>query len=460
LIKEKIAVFCSTLLLGIEVISMKEQSALSFDTQLFSRYLLTFFAVSSLLVLAIIGFVSVMDSYGVVGIWNIKGFNDVKPAQHEGTRIFRPFDYLKGNYDAVIVSGSREERGIDAADSAFKTRHLSAYNFTFFESRPYEIAQVVDWVTLDGSVKLVIAGFDLLRYNVEPTSVGDYRVYYPKSQFVPWAFSQYAKLSLSLQGLQESYRTFIASRAHETVPIYLSSGRMLLHGDNPDANYDYERAFREVLDAYMNSFLPKVFDQSHGWLKSGFDNSYLREMLELAGQRRFSFLAIIPPDHALELEALRRKGLWPAFELWKWGLACEFARARTRYPETTMELWDFSGYGPLSTAPLPLHSEGQVGSMGYWDPVHYALKTGSHILEAMLEANDNSKRMLASAVALTPENIKAHLVKIRSGHDDYFSKNPSAMAWLARIDHTPVPTVLAGGALPDISQLLPANCAN
>jgi hypothetical protein len=439
---------------------MKQQSPLSSDTRLFSRYMSTFFAVSSLLMFASIGFVSVMDPYGVVGIFDIEGFNDVKPAQREATRIFRPFDYLKGNYDTVIVSGSREERGLDAADPAFKARHLSPYNFTIFESRPYEIAQVVDWLTRGGSVKLVITGFDLLRYNVEPTSVGDYRVFYPKSGFVWWVFSQYAKLSLSLQGLQESYRTFIASRARQIGPVYLPSGRMLLHGDNPDANFDYERAFREVLDAYMNSFLPKVFAQSHGWLNNGFDNSYLREMLELAGQRKFSFLTIIPPDHALELEALRRKGLWPAMELWKWGLACEFARARARYPETTMEVWDFSGYGPVSTVPLPLHSEGQIGSMDYWDPVHYALKTGSHILGAMLASNDDSKRALASAVALTPENIKEHLLKVRSGHEDYISKNPSAMAWLARIDHTPVPTVLAGDILPDISRVLPAGCRN
>jgi hypothetical protein len=422
------------------------------------RYLRSYF----LFVLGILGIVaaavSVVDPYGVIGFPTIRGFNAQKPLQESYTRIYRPFDFLKGRYTAVIIGGSREERGIEVSSEPFRKAGLKTYNFTFFESRPYEMAQVADWAAQIDPLRLEIFGIDFLRYNVTPESVGDYRVFYPKSHIITWALSQYAKLSISLQGLQQSYQTVAANVRGETAPRRLPTGRMVLNGDVPPAGFDYERSFGGVFDAYLNNFFPKILVQSPRWMSGGFDHGPMRRILKDAARRGVSVIVMLPPDHALEMEAVRRSGLWPAFERWKWELACVFDEMRVAYPQASLTLWDFGVYDQATTQTLPIGAAGRSsGHMDYWDPVHYALPNGERVATLLFNQEIKPDR-LGGALPLTRANVAEHLSEIRRDQERYEATHRQEIEWLAAIDRTSDPSI-ERVPLPPLSTIAP-HCAN
>ena len=391
--------------------------------------------------------VNIIDPYGVIGWLNIPFVNDVKPAQSAFVRIYKPLIFDRNRYNGVVVGASREERGIDPQNRLLRDAGYRLYNFGISEERPYEMAEIVALAGSSGSdIKTIIVDLDFTRYNVDPISIGDTRSYYPRGPILNWARTQYLLASLSLEGIEDSYKTVRASLRREEALQYTPDGRLKVPGPRPGGDYDYETNFAGVLGAYLNSLFPKLSAQADLWLDNGFDHASLRRMIDLASARSIRLIAFIPPDHALEMEALRRKGLWPAFERWKEEMVCVLQAGQAKYPHADLTLWDFSGYTPITTEALP--RDKATLTMDYWDPVHYATSMGDRILATVLGLGGNEGRADDFGERLTVRNIEDHLQSIRADRASYAAAHTVDLAWLQSLDKSPLPSAGEHSASP------------
>jgi hypothetical protein len=382
--------------------------------------------------------VNVVDPYGVTGWPVINGFNTVKPLQSLNARIYKPFAFLRGDYNGLVLGGSQELRGIEPQTTLLHDAGYRLYNFASVEQRPYEAEEIAEYAVGRGEISTIIIGLQFTRYNLDPLSIGDLRPYYPKGSILRWALTQYFRASISPLGIEDSYDTVVASRDGQQILAHTREGREKFVGPRDGVQYDYEGQFARVLARYLNVVLPRIAPQAAAWLSGGFDHSALRKLIELARMHKIRLVAFIPPDHALEMEALRRKGLWPVFERWKRELVCEFYNAAATQPYPDIVLWDFSGYNSITTQAVP-RSTAQGAVMGYWDPIHYATSTGDKILPTVLRLNDDAHDGVDFGVELTTSNIESHLAQLRAAQASYEASHPDDLKWLASLDHSASP---------------------
>jgi hypothetical protein len=389
--------------------------------------------------------VHLIDPYGVIGWPLIAGFNNVKPLQNLHARIYKPpafvrnNDFLNRHYNGIVLGGSRELLGIDPANQRLQSAGYKFYNFGLVEERPYESAEITEFALGWAPIQTIILDLDFTRYNVEPLSIGDLRPFYPPDvSILRWALDQDLRAAVSVEGLQDSYNTVLASRhpnQQEDVYRFTSDGRAEAPGRRPSLDYNYERYFAGTFNRFLNEFLPNLATQSEQWMKSGFDHTPLHRIIESAATHNVRLVAFIPPDHALQMEALRRKGLWPAFERWKRDLVCVFHAAGQAHPGADMALWDFSGYNSITSQSLP-RSGSPRRVMDYLDPVHYATSMGDRILATVLQLNDKERAAADFGVQLTVANIEQHLAQIRTDQAGYAAAHPDDLTWLAAIDRS------------------------
>ena len=77
-------------------------------------------------------------------------------------------------------------------------------------------------------------------------------------------------------------------------------------------------------------------------------------------------------------------GLLPVFEQWKHLLVSEVDAINTRYPESHIVLWDFSGYGPMQCEVIPEKNDKKSFTRWYWEAGHFKQEYGDLILQRVL----------------------------------------------------------------------------
>jgi hypothetical protein len=264
--------------------------------------------------------------------------------------------------------------------------------------------------------------------------------FYPRTgSIVAWALRQDALAAVSLQGISDSFHTFLASKQHQVLAYhYTRDGLEEYPGHNPDLQYNYEARFANGLSIYLNLVLPRVADQSPDWTKRGFDHSPLERILDLAASHGTRVIAFIGPYHALLMEAFRRKGVWPVFEQWKRELVSVFDNARATHPAGDIALWDFSGYNSATTEPLP-RSGGKRSVMDYWDEVHYSINLGDRISAVLFRPPAADQTPVGDfGTKLTGSNIEAHLAAVRADQLTYEAAHVNDLKWLATLDKSAV----------------------
>ncbi len=133
----------------------------------------------------------------------------------------------------------------------------------------------------------------------------------------------------------------------------------------------------------------------------------LRQMIEDCRIRDIELIVVIPPFHALHMEAMRAVGRWETFESWKRDVVALVAEK----PANRTVVWDFSGYNQYTTETVP-QNEDRNAMQWYWESSHFKRTLGDKVLQRVfLDENPNAPTF---GVRLTPENIDRHLARIRT----------------------------------------------
>ena len=183
--------------------------------------------------------------------------------------------------------------------------------------------------------------------------------------------------------------------------------------------------------------LPLLFPgASDAWRADGRRANAMRDFRELLDYARANDIELrmfVSPVHARYLEWYRRVGWWPLFENCKRALAEslqeEAKGAPARRPFT---IWDFSGFHPLATEPVPRIGDLRSRMRWYWESSHYSRATGDLILDAVLRSGHAASSPLPD-VTIDSSTIEQHLNALRVDADRYRQAFPGEAANVAEM---------------------------
>jgi hypothetical protein len=138
----------------------------------------------------------------------------------------------------------------------------------------------------------------------------------------------------------------------------------------------------------------------------------------------------VTPIHAEQQELIHALGLGAEFERFKRDLAAEIA-AEPGARGAPWPLWDFTGYGPQNTEPVPPNPGGRM--RWYWESSHSTRALGSLVLSRMLAPDGPERYADGFGAQLRPGNVDAQLVAQREERQAWLARAPGARRSIQRL---------------------------
>jgi hypothetical protein len=117
----------------------------------------------------------------------------------------------------------------------------------------------------------------------------------------------------------------------------------------------------------------------------------VRRILARCRREGIRCTVVVPPQHAILMEAICHMGLEDDYDRFRRDLAAAVVEARGEpWPAgTEAVLWDFSGWSGPRGEPIPL--EGRAPLLWFSDPVHFNAALGEAILEEMMHPGPEAR---------------------------------------------------------------------
>lgn len=381
-----------------------------------------------------------VDPYGLFDTRRADGFNALKPAAGNHVRLAKPYQVT--NFDPLTVIGgnSRPEIGLNPSNECWPAELQPVFNLGIPGSSIYMQARTLQHTIAGNEVKLVLWGLDFLDFlNVHNAAV-DPRLWPPgrfefekrlrvnadgsENQSYSWKrLEDYFTALISLDTMKDSLKTVFEQGNRRASTIRRD-------GFNPALDYLeiiewegqgvlFKQKNRDVARMFSRPGL-KLFQGDSHWSRE-FES--VRRLLLHAQEQGVSVVLFINPYHADYMALLELAGQWSKFSLWKWKLA-ELAA------EFSVELWDFSELNSYTTEQAPALENKKTVLQWFWEPAHYRREYGDLMLSRMLQLSCDAGTADLAGTLLTPENIDAHLIRLKNNMMHYKDGNEAAIARL------------------------------
>ncbi|KIL97683.1 hypothetical protein CCC_00744 [Paramagnetospirillum magnetotacticum MS-1] len=346
-----------------------------------------------------------VDPYASFRWSDIKGLNDQKTLRRDGGRVNKALILGHTKFDVLFYGTSRGEMGLDPQSPALGG--AKAFNASLSDTNIAELSRAAQYAARHQSPKLVVVALDLMMFGARTATSGDFE----RSGFAgasPWPV--YARRLLSLQAFDDSGW------------VLFSSVKGLRQSFAKDGTYDIgarKKSFdhRAEMDSVLRSQLvfPATAKTYGGFAYAPERMEDLKRLLAAFDNGTTRVVLFISPIHAKLLEAKAAAGLLPAWEQWKRDLA-------TTVATTKAELWDFSGYNPITTEDISRNPE--IRMRWYWDGSHFTKAAGNAILERIIAGLGDE----SFGIRLSPDNVEAVINRIRAERTLYAQTHADEVA--------------------------------
>lgn len=377
------------------------------------RYLVFLALFAALLIALVAAFNAVADPYGIHRLVVRPGFNLVKPGQQNHLRMEKAYVVRELRPRALILGSSRAENALRPDHPIFAAQ--PCYNLALSGASLREIHAYLRHAQFFAPVKEAVVGLDFFMAHAWYPSAPDF----DEARLCTWFYPKdYTDTLLTLDAVNASILTL---QSQKTATNFLFPNGM----QNPDfrastAPLPPQRALCQRIEGIFleHTWHPKG-KKDFAWSKPGETRTFfdeLREMLEFARAHGIRLALYISPSHARIDQTLCEEGLWDFCEEWKRRIAGQCA-------EFGVPLWDFSGAFGFNTEPIP-PATAPAGTMHWWaETSHFTPALGDVILSRL-----NGAAAPDFGEKITPENIDAHLARIREARDSYARTHPDDVA--------------------------------
>ena len=383
----------------------------------------------------------IVDPYGVTD----SGVFDAKPYASSQVRMFKAYGITRTEPRTIAIGNSRVEVGLDPASDQWPVEYRPVYNLGIPGAGVYASRRFLQHAIAHRPPEIVVFGLDFMDFRAEPFRSPSAENPFDRRFLVredgsnngarrsavlhDWLVS-----AASLDALLDSVGT-LRQRSDPKAP------NLTKYGFNPLREYPayvrsaghftlFKQRDLENLRAYFRR--PWRITSEDGEPARAFKD--LASILELCRKHEIRLYLYIHPVHAHLNETIRIAGLWPAFEEWKRKVTGLVEANNALYPrQPPIELWDFSGYSPVTTEVVP--EKGDFRPMRwYWEAGHYKSSLGELVLQRMLHRTELPALAETSfGVRINARNIDAHLARIREERQAYREQNPAGLARLERM---------------------------
>jgi hypothetical protein len=355
------------------------------------------FLVSALLPLLSVGLFNIaVDPYGIYNSPTFAGFNQAKPEKWKHQRLYKAIAVSRVKPVTIFLGSSRINLGLNPEYAALKDKQ-PVYNLGLNAANPYEALRYLEHaIKNQKDLKLVVLGLDFIMFNQDLGNQAGFEE--ERLEKTSIAYRDFINTAFSLDALSLSQKTVEANRKNVKGDIYYPNGFMRLVRGERDKN---ATEFKKTIGVYFN--VHSNYKLSRQYL----DN--LRKIVTLCKENNIEVVGFISPAHVTQLEAIYVAGQWNILEEW------------TREMVSILPVWDFSDYNSVTTEPV---SE----TMKYYiDSSHYKESVGNWVLDRVFSERVNEVPK-DFGVYLTPDNVGAHLVKLRNDRDKWARENPDDVA--------------------------------
>ncbi|MFZ3591745.1 hypothetical protein ACOI1C_21640 [Bacillus sp. DJP31] len=367
----------------------------------YKKWYLYLIICSLISIICIIIFCFMIDPYKIYNTPTIKHYNLKKIESKE--YLMKARQVATNKPEVIFLGSSRTRLGLDP-DYYYQATGEIAYNIGLSGANIYEQMRYFDYALKSNpNLKRVIIGLDYEGFNTYRNNT----IAFVDSRLDTHLLIKEDLLStlLSEQSLKDSIKVFIDNIKDEqkyTRSVFLPNGShneseivirnevLLKNGRNP---------FYEHLNEHLNNEeILKNYKLSDQKLQN-----FIR-LVNLCEVNNIKLDVFLPPVHAIQLEGIRKAGLWNDFERWKKEIVA------------ITPVWDFFGYNSITTKP-PINFE------FYTDQSHYRKNVGNLIFNSILDIHLDAVPG-DFGIILTKENIDLHLKAIREDRRDWAESNP------------------------------------
>lgn len=370
------------------------------------------FLTAALSPLLAIGFFNgIVDPYGIFNRPKINDFNQIKPKQLTKTRMFKSSEIIRKKPKTILLGSSRVDFGLDPTHPDLLNPQ-SSYNLGILGGNIYELRRYLDHaIANQPNLQEVILGIDFFMFNEHFNKTNRIDVRLGKTHLTK---QDILDVIFSVDAIEATLETLSVNQAYSNLVVYSDRGmrnqKMIANSIQKSLNFMPKKTiFSQNIKEYL-------YDKNRykDYQKSSKLLSKFQSIIELCKQNKIKLNIFISPIHASQLETIKIAGLWPEFEKWK------------REVVTITPLWDFSGYNSITSEPI------SESMKNFLDSAHYSKEVGDLILSRILDYGTETVPD-DFGVLLTPDNIEAHLEKIRGDRELWVKNNPEAVQLLLDI---------------------------
>jgi hypothetical protein len=369
---------------------------------MFTRYLWQLGAVLAAILAAVATLNALVDTSGSYRLGLLE-LGDYKEGQ--GSRDTKAEQLTWQRWDTVLLGSSRVAQGLRSDDPAFGARRV--YNAGLAGAKYRETSRVLNHVLEHAPPKSLWIFVDFFAFSALQRDNPEFGGSRFAASFDPLEF--HARHLLGYGATRDSLRSLLNARRQ----------RAAAWSERGDWVSD---ALHERPPADVFGFMLRMHVCSEDWYRDfRYDPALVQQLrrdVERARRQGVEAVVIIPPVHALQLEAEAELGLWPTLERWKREMVTALAQ--------NGPVWDFTECGTECDEPVPgTHSDGDAATMRwFYDSSHFKPVLGQRVIARVLGEDET----LGSP--LTPDTLDTQLALERERHDRYMRSHDQELAWI------------------------------
>ncbi len=394
------------------------------------RYLRIYLVLAIALLGSLAAFNAAVDPYGIYAWISRPGWNGYKAEAVKRERMYKAYRTCRERPDAVVIGSSRA-LALSPEHPGWPDGPRRIYNLALRGGNVAEHRAFFEYAHGLEPQKVVVLTLPFYSYEADEHRVDpEDRQRMASLAGGPCLYGPDLPATLlSLDGLNASRRTLRDQDKAARKPSFLPDGRFSENEYRDDARSKGQRAMFRLIERY---YLTRNYAPHPGpgprYVDPRTGESTLRDLraiLDLAHRDGIDLRLVISPVHARLMEALTAAGLWDEFEGWQRELVEQVQEAARAADAEPFPLWDFTGFGPVQTEPVPPAGEHGVRLESFWDPAHFRAEIGDRMLDRVFGIATDPDGFGA---LLTPENLEAQLAATRAARDRWRAAHPEDVA--------------------------------
>jgi hypothetical protein len=395
------------------------------DATRMARYLFIW-AVSLILMIAgIVALNVVVDPYAVLGTPGIAGWTLQKPGAVRWSRLSKAYMIQRAHPVTLILGSSSADVGFNpdspawpasarpvfnlAIDGGLPATHLHYLQHALATTAPSHVLIEVNFIeSMDSPPPPAPPAADK-KFDFAPRM----RVRADGTPNPGYAGAHLADLvfaTLSFTALSDSLSTLLhqndPAEAFETASGWNDGGELRRWAAEDGFNRLMVRKDADKIPQYAQWRRNKMLQIAP-----------VLDMVRVARAHGATVTLVIPPNYVDEMESLRQLGLDADYDAWKTALV--------RGVGNDAIIWDFSGYTPYSTEPLPPPGDRTHHLHWVWESIHFQSALGDLMIARMSGAPGDF------GAHLTASNLTSHIAAWHAAQSAWEVAHPADVARVA-----------------------------